>query len=266
MTDRVVYLNSELFYYKEGAGSKTILLFHGFGQDHRAFETWHETLQKEYTAYAFDLFFHGNSRWENQQALKKEDWKKIMQLFFEQEKIGQFEIAGFSLGAKFALSTLALFPERIQKIILLGPDGIYNNIWHSLATGTSMMRSLFRGLILKPSLFQSLIRILKSFYLEDENVLRFVELQLSTAEKRQRVYKSWIYFRHFNFKQGDLTQLLNSRNIPVTFILGRMDRVIRAEKIKGFAKTLKNHQFKLIDSTHHNLISQVIVLTKQEDT
>lgn len=87
MHDRIVYRNSELFYYKEGTGTKTILLFHGFGHDHRAFEPWSEILQKEYTAYSFDLFFHGNSKWENQQALKKDDWKKIMQLFLIRKRL-----------------------------------------------------------------------------------------------------------------------------------------------------------------------------------
>jgi pimeloyl-ACP methyl ester carboxylesterase len=258
MTDRVVYLNSELFYYKDGAGSKAILLFHGFGQDHRVFESWNETLQKKYTVYAFDLFFHGSSKWENQQALAKRDWKKIMQLFFDQEKISQFEMAGFSIGAKFVLATFELFPERVQKIILLAPDGISDNFWYSLATGTSMMRSLFRSLILKPVLLQSLLKISKFFYLEDKNLLKFTEFQLSTEEKRYRVYKAWIYFRHFNFRKRDITLSLNSRNIPVVFILGRMDNVIPAEKIKRFAKTLKNHQFKLVNSTHHDLISQGI--------
>jgi len=266
MTDRIVYQNSELFYDKEGTGDKTMLTFHGFGQDHRAFEPWHEVLQKDYTIYSFDLFFHGHSRWENRQALKKEDWKKIMDIFFDQEKIGQFEIAGFSMGAKFALAALVLFPERIQKIILLAPDGIYNNFWYKVATGTSMTRSLFRNLILRPSLLQSLIKILKLLHLEDKNVLRFVESQLNTEEKRLRIYSSWIYFRHFHFKQRDLSVLLNERNIPLIFILGSMDNVIPAEKIKGFAKTLKNHQFKLMDSGHHHLIGQGIeCLTKQED-
>ena len=265
MTDRIVYLNSELFYYKDGTGSKTILLFHGFGQDHRAFEPWKDALQKEYTAYAFDLFFHGNSRWENQQALKKEDWKKIMQLFIDREKIDGFEMAGFSMGAKFVLSTLELFPERTQKVILLAPDGIGSNFWYRLATSTWMMRALFRRLMLRPKGLQSLMKILKSLYLEDEKLLRFAEFQLGTAEKRRRVYQAWIYFRHLNFKRRDLTVLLNSRNIPIIFILGTLDNVVRAEKIKAFAKTLKNHQIRILDATHQDLICSGNFILKPQD-
>jgi len=128
MIDRIVYLNSELFYFKEGAGNKTILLFHGFGQDHRAFESWNESLKNEYTIYTFDLFFHGNSRWQNNRALEKEDWKKVLQLFFDREKIEDFEIAGFSIGTKFVLAAMELFPDRVKRIILIAPDGISANL------------------------------------------------------------------------------------------------------------------------------------------
>ncbi len=262
MTDRIVYRNSELFYYKEGTGTKTILLFHGFGHDHRAFEPWSEVLQKEYTAYSFDLFFHGNSKWENQQALKKDDWKKIMQLFFDQEKIERFEIVGFSMGARFALTTVALFPERIQKIILLAPDGVNVNFWYRLATSSSLMRSLFRALILSPNSLKVILKLLRLFRLDDKNVLRFAEAQLNTTGKRQRVYQSWIYFRHLHFNLSDLSRLLNTKNIPIIFIVGKLDKVIVAEKIKTFAKGLEREQFHLLDAGHHDLIEKAISIVK----
>ena len=254
MTDHIIYQNSELYYYREGSGSKTILLFHGFGQDHRAYATWNEALKMGYTIYTFDLFFHGNSTWENRQALKMIDWKNILQLFFDQEKIGSFEIAGFSIGAKFVLATVELFLKRVNKIILLAPDGIKINFWYRLVTGTSMMRSLFRDVMLKPRRLHTLINLVKLFHLENKNLLRFVETQLSTEERRQRVYNSWIYFRHLKVNATDFSQLLNSNAIPVIFILGKSDKVIPSERIIGFAKTLNNHQFHITEAGHNDLI------------
>jgi len=256
MTDRIVYQSSELYYYREGDGNKVILLFHGFGQDHKAFDSWIDVLESDYTIFAFDLFFHGNSKWANQQALTKEDWKKIFQLFLEQEKIQRFEIAGFSIGAKFVLATVELFPERIGKIILLAPDGIENNFWYSFATGTSLMRIVFRSLILGRNRLNALIKFLRPF--QDKNLLRFVGFQLSTEEKRKRVYNSWIYFRHLSFNLKDLSLQLNSRNIPVIFILGKSDKVIPFKVIEEFAKTLNNCQFQLLDAGHPDLIGKGI--------
>lgn len=254
MTDLIIYQSSELYYYREGDGNKVILLFHGFGQDHKAFDSWIEQFENDYTIFTFDLFFHGNSIWGNQQALTKEDWKKIVQLFLNQEKIQRFEIAGFSIGAKFALATVELFSERISKVILLAPDGITNNFWYSLATGTSTMRTVFRSLILGRNRLKTLIKLLKPF--QDKNLLRFVESQLNSEEKRKRVYNSWIYFRHFDFNLKNLSVLLNSKNIPVIFILGKSDKVVSTGKVEGFAKTLKNYQFHLLDAKHHELIER----------
>ena len=254
MTDRIVYQSTELYYYREGDGNKVILLFHGFGQDHKAFDSWVEILENDYTIFTFDLFFHGNSKWANQQALTKEEWKKIFQLFLKQERIQIFEIAGFSIGAKFVLTTVELFPERISKVVLLAPDGIKDNFWYSFATGTSFMRVVFRSLIFGSNRLNALIKLLRPFH--DKNLLRFVESQLNTEEKRKRVYNSWVYFRHLNFNLKDLTLLLNSKNIPVIFILGKLDKVIPAKKVIEFARTLKNHRFQLLDAKHHELIDK----------
>ncbi|HLZ16998.1 MAG TPA: alpha/beta fold hydrolase, partial [Cyclobacteriaceae bacterium] len=232
MTDRIVYLNSELFYYKEGVGRKSILLFHGFGQDHRAFEDWVEALQEEYTIYTFDLFFHGKSHWSNPHAIEKEDWKKILQLFIEQEKMEHFEIGAFSIGARFAFVTLEAFPHRVKRIIAMAPDGIAANFWYRLATGSSLTRSFFRRVILKPARLQGVVRFVRFFRLESRALLRFVELQINTPDKRQRIYGSWVYFRLLRFDRRALSNLLNSNNIPVVFVLGGSDALIPARKIK----------------------------------
>jgi pimeloyl-ACP methyl ester carboxylesterase len=219
-------------------------------------------LRDDYTTYSIDLFFHGSSRWENQRAIEKEDWKKIVQLFFDQERIENFEIAGFSIGAKFVLTTLELFSERVTKTILIAPDGINPNFWYSLATSTSIMRLLFRSMILKPKRLHFITKLVKMLNLENRDLLRFVDIQMSTEEKRKRVYYSWVYFRHLNFNLNDLSSLINLKNIPSIFFIGKFDKVIRPAKIIRFAKTLENHQIHFLDTNHNDLIEKSIAHLK----
>ena len=258
MTDRIVYLNSALFYYKEGAGPKIILLFHGFGQDHGVFAGWVDALKAEYTIYTFDLFFHGKSYWSNPHAIEKEDWKKILQLFLEQEQVASFEIAGFSIGARFAFATLENFPQQVNRVVVIAPDGIAPNFWYRLATGTSLMRSFFRNLMLKPGRLQAIIHFVKFWRFESRGLLRFTEFQINTQEKRQRIYSSWVYFRLLKFDGQALRDLLNSKKIETIFILGKSDTIISTGKIKKFAKTLVNHQLQIMDAGHHELITKGI--------
>src|SRR5687767_6941373 len=113
-------ITPEIFYKRIGTGSKKLLFFHGFGQDHTAFVSLAEALGNEYTCYVFDLFFHGSSVWHgvDENPLEKHEWKKIIEDILQSNDISEFSLLGYSLGAKFVFATLESFPEKIKQIIL----------------------------------------------------------------------------------------------------------------------------------------------------
>lgn len=256
MTDRIVFRNSTLYYNKEGTGPKTMLLFHGFGQDHWAFEPWVERWKDEYTFYVFDLFFHGESQWKNPHAITKEDWRNVLTLFFSQENVTSFSLGGFSMGTRFAFVALELFPDRVQQLIAVAPDGIARNFWYDLATRSSLMRSFFRGIVASPGRLRMITRLLRFLHLQNRNLLRFVDVQMNTGEKRQRVYNSWVYFRYLALDPRDLRAIVNKQNIATTFVLGKSDNVIPTEEITAFAKTLNNCHLQVIETSHYDLIAK----------
>ena len=43
--------------------------------------------------------------------------------FLRKENISRFDVAGFSMGGRFALATLEAFPEKIGNVFLIAPDG-----------------------------------------------------------------------------------------------------------------------------------------------
>lgn len=256
MAEFVTYQGSQLLFQSYGGGKKILLLFHGFGQDHRVFQSWAEILKEEYTLYAFDLFFHGQSTWASRQALEKRDWKEIIALFLSQKNIAQFEVAGFSMGGKFAMATLELFPERIKKIYLLAPDGIKTSFWYSLATYPIATRYFFKSMVLHPNRLHSLAKILRTFRLVDNGLLRFAEHQMDTQEKRRRVYFSWVYFRHLKFDLDKISSLLNQKEVPLTMIVGKFDKVIQPKNMESFLSKIKKQEFKILEAGHTDLISK----------
>jgi pimeloyl-ACP methyl ester carboxylesterase len=257
-TSSIRFKGANLFYSKSGTGKKSLLLFHGFGQDHRAFDCWIEKLQNEYTLYSFDLFFHGQSSWMSQEALEKIDWNKIIDLFLQQEKISEFEIAGFSMGGKFSLATLEAFPEKVKKMILLAPDGIKTSFWYSLATYPIAMRAVFKSMILHPNRLYRLTKIFRSFGLVDRGLLRFAESQMDTEEKRNRVYFSWVYFRKLKFDLSKIASLLNELRIPLTLMVGKHDKVIQAKNMEVFLGKVNSKQFEVVEAGHNDLIRKAI--------
>jgi pimeloyl-ACP methyl ester carboxylesterase len=257
-SSHIHYHNSKLFYTKIGTGKKSLLLFHGFGQDHRVFDSWHESLQNNYTVYAFDLFFHGQSTWSSTNALEKKDWQEIVYSFLQQEKITEFEIAGFSMGGKFALATLECFPNQTKKMTLLAPDGIKTSFWYSLATYPIAFRAFFKSMILHPNRLYKITKLLHSLRLVDKGILRFAESQMDTQQKRQRVYASWVYFRHLKFDLKKITQLLNDLEIPFDLIVGKYDKIIQAKNMNSFLREIKLKRFAVIEAGHNDLIKKAI--------
>jgi len=250
--------DSRLHYAKGGAGGTPLLLFHGFGQNHQVFAQWVTALGKEYSLYAFDLYFHGQSVWPDREALEKNDWKEIIQQFLQRESIDRFVVLGFSLGGKFAMTTVEVLPEKVIKLYLLAPDGIKTSIWYSLATYPIAVRYLFRSMILKPGRLHVLAKVFRSLGIVDKGILRFAESQMDTEEKRRRVYFSWVYFRHLKFNLRKLANLLNGHHVPVIMIVGKYDKVIEARNMNRFLHYVTNHRFEIIEAGHNDLIKNAI--------
>jgi pimeloyl-ACP methyl ester carboxylesterase len=256
------YKNSQLYYSKSGEGETILLLFHGFGQHLGVFNDWTPHLGTQFTLYQFDLFFHGQSVWNEKEALEKKEWEQIIELFLAKEKIDHFSLAGFSLGGKFAMATAECFPEKVKQLFLLAPDGIKTSAWYSLATYPLATRSLFKSMIEKPERFFRLIKIARTLNLVDKGIVRFVENQMNTRKKREQVYLTWVFFRHIKVELGTFAQLINKQSIPVTMIVGKYDKVIVAENMKLLLDKLDKKELFVLEAGHNDLIRNSVGIMK----
>lgn len=246
---------SKLFYSKEGNGPQPLLFFHGFGQDHSVLLPLAKAISSTYTCYLFDLYFHGESSWQQEETpLEKEAWKAIIARFLEENHIQQFSLAGFSLGSKLALAILEAFPERTKEIFLIAPDGIHTSFWYSLATYPRPLRRVFKSMITHPQRFFSLANALQAIGLLDKGLQRFAGSQMSTEEKRRRVYLSWVTFRRLKFDMHTLASIINRHHIATTIITGRFDKVIRSENMTRLTQHLQHHYNIVIDAGHNGLL------------
>ena len=258
----IKYKNSRLHYVTSGSGATPLLLFHGFGQHSGIFYDWTSALSEKFTLYSFDLFFHGKSSWQENDPLEKSEWKHIMEVFLKTEGLEEFAAAGFSLGGKFAMVTLECFPEKIKQLFLLAPDGIKTSLWYSLATYPVATRSLFKSMIKKPARFFSLIKMARKLNLVDKGIIRFVENQMNTEEKREQVYNSWVFFRHIKVELDALAYLINKQGILVTMMVGKFDKVIVPENMKLLLdKLAKKEQF-ILEAGHNDLIWNSVAVMK----
>jgi pimeloyl-ACP methyl ester carboxylesterase len=250
---------TRLSYIKAGTGPEVILLFHGYGQDHAVFISYAERLTESHTLYMIDLFFHGKSTWDNnEQPLEKSEWKKLIGGILTENQIDSFSVLGFSMGGKFAMATLEAFPDRVKEIILLAPDGIKTSYWYSLATYPIGLRKVFRSMISNHKRFLNIASGAKRLGMIDKGVLRFVETQMDSEEKRKRVYYSWVVFRHLKFDLDNIVALINSHHIKLRLFVGRHDKIITAANMQRLISEVQGAQFEVVEAGHNNLIHKVI--------
>lgn len=261
MEQSLQYENTILHYDISGTGSKPLLVFHGFGQDRKAFSDFLKKISSAYKIYSFDIFFHGESQWnKGENPLEKSYWKKLLSVFLSHHKIDRFSVLGFSMGGKFALASLEAFPEKTESIFLLAPDGIRISPWYTLATYTSTTRQLFKSMIFKPERFHWIANLSFKLGFIDKGVLRFVESQMNTQEKREQVYYSWVVFRNLKFNLNQVASIINSNNINLAIYVGKHDKVITAESMELLLRKVKTYTFEILETGHNGLISKIDTL------
>ena len=251
----IVENGSVLKYVVWQGGQKPLLCFHGFGQDKTYFKPVYEALKATHTVYSFDVFFHGESIWAGKEKpLRKEGWAPFMQAFFRRYEIDQCDVMGFSLGGKFAMITAGLFPEKVDHLHLLAPDGIKTHFSYRFSTYPYLLRKLFKTQVKWPWIFRSLVTIAGVLKLVDGYTLKFAMTQMESRAKRRLVYFSWVVFRHFSPDLKQLADIINQRKVNLTLYLGRYDRVINQKETRHLTQLLHQHELTELPCGHGRMI------------
>jgi len=249
---------ASLFYEVCGTGPRHLLLFHGAGQDYVHFLSLMQALKQDYTCYAFDLFFHGQSHWlPADQPITPAQWHELIDMLCERHNISTFEVLGYSIGSRFAITTLMMFQQRVRRLILVAPDAITISPWYTLATGTAPARWLFKKIIQHPGIFFKLVDVLNVILPGQQRRFRFALRQMDTVEKRERIYRSWTAFRKLSFSPRRIANVLNTHNIALTVIVGKNDVVIPPRTVNKLLQRVPDHTLHTLLAGHNRLIAEI---------
>jgi pimeloyl-ACP methyl ester carboxylesterase len=249
------YEDMVITYYKIGSGPDPMLAFHGFGQNASVFSIWEQELGNDFTIYSLNLFFHGSLWPYGDMPLECDQLEEIMLRFLADNRIDRFSISAYSIGAKFALIIAHRFFTKINRVLLLAPDGLKLNCWYRVATGTSFTRAVFRYFVDHGNTFMGITNLAGKLGIVNSSTIRFVNSQMANAEKRNRVFFTWIVFRKIYVNPGLVAAKLNEKKIQVFFFIGEKDRIITLNRVKATIKLFNNSELILLPVDHHHLIS-----------
>ncbi|HMH20481.1 MAG TPA: alpha/beta hydrolase [Puia sp.] len=257
-TDFPHHGSSRISYSRWGTGDKLLLCFHGYGESGDSFAFLAAALGNEFTILAIDLPFHGQTEWKEGPVLLPDDLLAIL----SQLTAGlpgaahRWWLLGYSMGGRVALSLAEKIPEKIEKLILVAPDGLKMNPWYWLATQNAPGRGLFRWTMKKPGWFFFILKIASALGLVNRSIYKFTFNYIADPTVREELYNRWTTMRSFRPDIPAVRSSIREQGIAVRLMYGRHDRIIRWETGEKFRKGISAGCKLVILETGHRLLQE----------
>lgn len=254
------YKESKISYLLFGSGPRVVLCFHGYGEEGNAYSFFENIAGKEFIFISLDLPFHGKTNWNSGAYFQKTDLEIIIRNILSENKIDiqgkhqPFTFIGFSLGGRIALSVYEIFPQQVEKIILLAPDGLKINFWYRLSTQTWLGKKLFAFTMNYPGWFFVFLRVLIVIRLVNKRIFKFVKYYIGNKEMRRLLYQRWTVLGKIKPDTERIKKLIVENKTRVSLIYGQYDRVIIPDPGKKFRKGIERFvSIKMIKTGHQVL-------------
>jgi pimeloyl-ACP methyl ester carboxylesterase len=247
---KLSFKNSVITYYKYGNGSKILFCLHGYGEDGTSFSFLEKYLGETYTLYAIDFPFHGATDW-NEEVLSSDGLLYIFNSISNNTN-NLFSVLAYSMGGRAALYLLQHIPEKIERVVLIAPDGLHENFWYFLSTQTKPGNKLFAYTMQKPQLFFSFLNAAGKTNIVNKSIVKFVHHFLDDANERTLLYKRWSVMHVFRPNLADIKNLCNKKDIQLHLLFGSFDRIILHKRAAIF-KQSKNIHINIIEAGHQLL-------------
>ncbi|MFN3315350.1 MAG: alpha/beta fold hydrolase [Raineya sp.] len=232
-----------------GEGEKILFAFHGFGQNPNVFECLRPLLPN-YTIYSFDLLSFGK------EPQKKEIFRLVDE-FCHNQQIKKFSIVSFSIGSKIALSLLENFSEKIEKMILIAPDGFRKSYWYQFAT-SFFGKKLFWQFIKNPHYFLKIAHYLSKIKILNKELLKITQIYTDTPPKRFLLWRTWLSQKHLFPNHKVLHKVYQENQIFTKIFATAEDRFCPLPPILTFSKNHTCIEVVQSPTKHHRLLNETL--------
>lgn len=257
---RISYKNSFIEYYRFGSGPKPAICFHGYGEEAKSFEFLSKYADDRFTFLSVNLPFHGKTEWNDGLQFTRSDLSEIVEEILIKNnfkhQISNFKLTllGFSLGGRAALCLSQKMPDKIEKLVLLAPDGLKVNFWYWLATQSWVGNRFFRFTMKHPGWFFGFLKLLNKLGFVNASIFKFVNYYIGDAKVRQLLYDRWTTLRKLKPGIKQIKDIVSKNKIQVRLVYGKHDRIILSSVGERFKKGIEEFcSLSVIQSGHQVL-------------
>ena len=256
----LIYKSSFISYFRYGSGPVAVFCFHGYSENASRFAFLDESARTEFSLLCVDLPFHGKTEWNEKNGLAPADLSRIINLIAAAEKLQEpYRIIGYSMGGRIALTLYQLMPARIDKVVLLAPDGLKMNPWYWFVTQTLAGNRAFRFTVNNPSWFFGLLKVLNRLRVVNSTIFKFIAYYIGDAAVRRALYQRWMCLRDITPDLGSIRRSVSKYRASFHLIYGNDDRIILPGPGKKFCRKLgDNCNIQILDAGHFLLQDKYI--------
>jgi pimeloyl-ACP methyl ester carboxylesterase len=233
-------------YHEYGSGNKPMLAFHGYGMTGKQFHVLKDSILSRYHVYGFDHFFHGESElqgWTEKQILEgmpRTLVKAYLEEWFKVHGKQKVSLMAYSIGANLALILAEEYPDLIDEIILMAPDGLSVYKGFHFLVHQPLGKYFFKRVTKSKWLAPSLLKNLKKVRFIDDSLFKIAYSEIDTEKKRLDVYYTLNLIKLLKPNAAKLINLINQHKIKCTLIFGRDDKLFPKSAAMPFINQLNN--------------------------
>lgn len=128
--------------------SKAVVFLHGWGRTMSDFDVLAGRLAAAFpdmSSVQFDLPGFGGSAAKNDEGLSLENYVEVIKEFLDKLGVSKAVFLGHSFGGKIAIKFGAVYPERVEKLVLISAAGVPNKSFYLkfLAFGRGLFNVIF---------------------------------------------------------------------------------------------------------------------------
>jgi pimeloyl-ACP methyl ester carboxylesterase len=162
-------------------GAPAVILIHGFGSSLHTWEAWARALSTDFRVVRFDLPGSGLSAVDPTGDYTDQRSLQVLMDLMDRLGIGRASLIGNSIGGRIAWKFAAGHPDRIDKLVLVSPDGFASSGFkYGVKPEIPMMIRLMRYVLPKPLLRMNLAPAYGDpARMGDDHVDRYYDLMLA---------------------------------------------------------------------------------------
>ncbi len=242
-----------------GEKNNWVVAFYGYGQSADVYKDFFEQIKDSHNLLIVD-----NPMQNYSEPIQLIDFKDYLNEVFSKNKIVTFQSVSYSMGSRLNLYLPLLFAEKLEKIILIAPDGITYNFWNRVAISTPWGGSIFNFFVENGNVYLNTLLFFHKIGIVNKSLYAFSKWNMRDEQRRKNVFNAWMNMRFFRPKLKEVNTSLEKNNIKLISYFGKNDPVIPLSVQRKCARNFPKGEHEILDTDHSILGKEIFSIIAKE--